>query len=567
MMKIYPHWLSNAKQHVTNDVIAGIIVGILVIPQSLGYALLAGLPPVYGLYTAIVPVLVYAWIGSSNALAVGPVAIIAMMTAQALSPFADQGQATYIALATTLSLMAGLLLLLANILKLGWIMQFLSRGVTAGFISGAAVLIFISQIKYVTGIPLTGNTLISTISGLFEHGQQLHFPTFYVGLVLFILLVINRFFLRKHLKKYIGIKKADFISRIVPLLLLIIITACSAFYDFSAMGIKTIAHIPSGLPSFAVPAFDIEKIISLLPSVALIALIGFLSSASVGQQYSRLNREAGIHDVFNPNHELKGLGWANIFGAFFQSFPIAGGFSRTAVNVDAGAKTPLAGAVAAMVMIATLIILGQLLTPLPYAMLGAGIMAAVIGLIDINTFKIALKADKADATSFMVTFLASLSMGLNIGLVTGLLFSFAALIWRSSQPHIAVVGQIGDTGHFRNINRHQVRTFDNLLIMRVDESLFFGNCDSVKTQIEQQLEHSSANHLILMLNAVNHIDLGAQEMLHELDKSLVLNGKQMHLTEVKGPVMDKIKQTPLVQNLSGQVFLSTLKAVNALNTH
>lgn len=563
-----PAWLTSyRKQHLLQDILAGIIVAVLVTPQSLGYALLAGLPPVYGLYAAIVPVLVYAWVGASPTQAVGPVAITAIMTAQALTSLGvtpDTPLPEYISLVTLLTLLVGLLLWLASLLRLGLLMQFISRGVVAGFVSGAAVIIFFSQIKYLSAIPVTGNSLVSNLYSIATNISALHLPTLWVGLVAFTLLLANRYFLAGALARFIpklNQHHAAFVVRIVPLVVVVCSVLLSSSFDWQSTGMKTIGKLPQGLPSFAAPALnDIHRLLELLPFAALIALIGFISSAAIAQQFGRKQKAS-----FEPNDELKGLGLANIAGAFFQSFPVASGFSRTAVNVDAGARSPLAGVISALSILAILLIFGYLLAPLPYAILGAGIMAAVVSLLDVQTFTTARQSDQTDATCFAVTFIAVLLFGLNVGLVIGLLFSFAALIWRTSQPHTAIIGQVGDTGHFRNIYRHDVRTFNELVIFRIDESLYFGNVLSIQNQIDQALmQFPKATNLVLVLSAVNHIDLSAQDMLNKLDDRLISEGKRLHFAEVKGPVMDKIKHTKLISDLSGEVFLSTLKAVKAL---
>ena len=252
-------------------------------------------------------------------------------------------------------------------------------------------------------------------------------------------------------------------------------------------------------------------------------------------------------------------------GGLFQSFTVAGGFSRTAINVDSGARSPLASFVTVLVMVATLIAFSDALAPLPYAILGATIMASIIGLIDIATLKSAWQHDRLDAASFLAAFFGVLMFGLNTGLVIGLMVSFASLIWQSSKPHVAVVGQLAGTGHFRNINRHDVITFHNLLMLRVDESLFFGNSESVHQRIVQATQnYPAAQDIILIMSAVNHIDLTAQEMLSALNKELLLQNKRLNLSFIKGPVMDIIEHTSLITDLSGQVFLSTMDAVDTL---
>ena len=560
--RLIPAWLRQYQlSALPTDVIAGLVVGVLVIPQSLGYAVLAGLPPVYGLYAAIVPVLVYAWIGSSNVQAVGPVAITAIMTASSLHPYANEGTQQYILMASLLSLMVGTMLWLAGRLKLGWIMQFISRGVSAGFISGAAVLIFVSQLKYLTGIPIAGNGLIGYLSSMQVYARQLHPLTLVIGVIAFTLLFANRYASKWVWRSWLSASYAKWAERLFPLILLAIAIVLSMSLHWTTNGVATIGTIPQGLPTFTLPYVpDFHEALNLLPSAGLMALIIFVSSSSVASNYARLRGE-----TFDANRELTGLGLANMAGGFFQSFTVAGGFSRTAMNADSGAKTPVASLVTILVMIAALIAFGNLLAPLPYALLGATIMASIVGLIDMATLKSAWQRDRLDAASFLAAFIGVLIFGLNTGLVIGLMVSFASLIWQSSKPHVAVVGQLAGTGHFRNINRHDVVTFSNLLMLRIDESLFFGNSESVHRRVIQAtLQYPEAHEIILIMSAVNHIDLTGQEMLISLNQELLNQKKHLSFSFIKGPVMDIIEHTPVITHLSGQVYLSTMDAVNAL---
>ncbi len=560
--RLIPAWLRQYQlSDLSTDVVAGLVVGVLVIPQSLGYAVLAGLPPVYGLYAAIVPVMVYAWIGSSNVQAVGPVAITAIMTASALHSYADNGAEQYVLMASLLALMVGALLWLAGRLKLGWIMQFISRGVSAGFISGAAVLIFVSQLKYLTAIPIGGNGLVGYLSSMYQYYQQFHPLTLFIGATSFALLVANRYASKWLWRSWLSASSAKWAERLFPLILLGVAIVLSISLQWSAFGVATIGSIPQGLPSFTLPHVpDFREALDLLPTAGLMALIAFVSSSSVASTYARQRGEG-----FDANRELTGLGLANLAGGFFQSFAVAGGFSRTAINVDSGANTPLASFVTVMVMVAALIAFGSAIAPLPYALLGATIMASIIGLIDISTLKQAWQRDRLDAASFIAAFIGVLIFGLNTGLIIGLMVSFASLILQSSNPHVATVGQLAGTGHFRNINRHDVVTFNNLLMLRIDESLFFGNSESVHRRVLTAVQqHPDASEIILIMAAVNHIDLTAQEMLFTLNQELSLQNKRLNFSFIKGPVMDIIGHTPLITELSGHVYLSTMDAVNAL---
>lgn len=560
-----PLWLRRYNRGCLNqDITAGLIVGIIVIPQSLGYAALAGLPPVYGLYSSIVPVLVYAWIGASNVNAVGPVAVTAIMTAHALQNHPHLPPEQYALLAGFLALLMGALLWLASLFRLGWITRFISQGVTAGFVTGASILIFISQIKFLIGVNLSGSTIIDYALTFINRIHTLHFPTLLVGALAFGLFFVNRYYLNRWLSHWLTPKTAQFIVRLLPLIIMMAAVAFSLVFDFQQRGIAVIEHVPAKLPHFTLPFSGglndvLNQAIQLLPTAALIALITFVSSNSVAATCARKRQEA-----FDTNQELKGLGWANIIGAFFQSFPVVGGFSRTAVNVDAGAQTPLAGIISVGVMAAFLLLLTDYLEPLPYAVLAANIMVAILSMMDWNTLKRAVRSDKTDVAAFLTACFGVLLFGLNIGLVLGILVSFAGLIWKSSHPHLTVVGQTAD-GHFRSIKRYATTQYSSLLIVRIDESMFYGNAQPIRHYLERSLAtHPGCKHLILMLSAVNDIDLTAQEMLLSFNYDLQKQHISLHFADIKGPLADKLQHSVMMKSLSGNVFVSTAEAVDTL---
>ena len=393
------------------------------------------------------------------------------------------------------------------------------------------------------------------------YARQLHPLTLVIGVIAFTLLFANRYASKWVWRSWLSASYAKWAERLFPLILLALAIVLSMSLHWTTHGVATIGIIPQGLPTFTLPYVpDFHEALNLLPSAGLMALIIFVSSSSVASNYARLRGE-----TFDANRELTGLGLANMAGGFFQSFTVAGGFSRTAMNADSGAKTPVASLVTILVMIAALIAFGNLLAPLPYALLGATIMASIVGLIDMATLKSAWQRDRLDAASFLAAFIGVLIFGLNTGLVIGLMVSFASLIWQSSKPHVAVVGQLAGTGHFRNINRHDVVTFSNLLMLRIDESLFFGNSESVHRRVIQATrQYPEAHEIILIMSAVNHIDLTGQEMLISLNQELLNQKKHLSFSFIKGPVMDIIEHTPVITHLSGQVYLSTMDAVNAL---
>lgn len=538
------------------------MVGVLVIPQSLGYAALAGLPPVIGLYTAIIPALVYAYFGTSSLLAVGPVAITAIMTASSLSAYAS-GSLQYIGLASLMSVIVGLLLCVARFLRLGWIVQFVSRGVAQGFVSGAALLIIAGQLKYLIGIPMAGDTLGKMFFGLMSHADTVpfvHLPTAVLGVSVFILFIINRY-RAAWLWGWLPARMATLARQGLPLMVALLTIWASRSFEWQQLGIRTLAPLPSGLltPNTALLATPISDVMTLLPSASLMALIVFVSSIAVAQNLSTLQ------SPISANKELTALGLSNIASGAFGGFAVAGGLSRTGLNVSVGVTSKFAGAVAGVTVLLILWLAGDVLTGLPYAVLGAIIASSVLSMIDVATLRQAWISDKADAAAFVVSFVATCTLGLNIGLVAGLLTAFAGLIYKSHQVHVAVVGQVAGSEHFRNIHRHDVLTFCDVLLIRIDESLYFGNAQVVQDTLTKLChQYHDAAHVVLIMTAVNRIDLTAQTMLSEFNHALVRQGKTLHYAEIKGPVMDTIKDTNMIQALSGKVYLSTKMAVDEL---
>lgn len=559
--KLLPPWIFPFLTHPRSalpDINAGLVMAILVIPQSLGYATLAGLPPVMGLYTAIAPTLVYAYLGSSSVNAVGPVAITAIMTGGALSTYhLDPTQ--YAQMAVTLALMVGVLLWIASWFRLGWIMQFVSRGVATGFISGAAVLIILSQLKHLFGVPIRGDSLLSIFNNLTLTSTWFNLPTTLLGSISLLLLLINKYkpnWLWGYLpSRYITLGKRFFIIICVVLGSFLV-----EWFELNKLGIRTLGALPTHFPMPSLPLLHPNIIAQLLPSALLIGLIAFISSAAIAGNFARLRQEP-----FDNNKELQALGLANIASGLFGGFTVAGGVSRTSLNVSIGANSPLASIVCPLGVLVILLYLGDYLSYLPYAILAAIISSSVVSMVDVATFKAAWQHDKAEAINFATTFIICIVFGLNAGLVTGLLISFAGVIYRSHHAHVAVLGQIGDSDHFRNILRHKTKTFDNLILIRIDESLYFGNVATIKDKVHQiHASYPNATDIILVMTAVNHVDLSAQEMLIALNKTLISHNQRLHFSEIKGPVMDILKQTAIFDELSGQTFLSTAIAVNTL---
>ena len=535
-MNWIPQWLTAyRRQWLAGDLTAGLIVTVLLIPQSLAYAMLAGLPPQVGLYASILPLVAYAAFGTSMSLAVGPVAVVSLMTASALQPLAPAGSPEYVALAVQLALLSGLMLIAFGALRLGFIAQFLSRPVVGGFISGSAILIALGQLKPLLGIPsLSSVAQVNPVTAAIG-----------IGTVLFLLLA------RTYVPGLAG--------KLAPMAAIIVTTAIAAFFNLdSRSGVSIVGAIPGGLPQMGFPLPTLHGISSLWLPALLISLVGFVESISVARALRR-----DEHIV--ANRELAGLGAANIASAVSGGFPVTGGFARSVVNAAAGANTPLAGIASAMLMAGVLAGLTGWFHFLPHAVLAATIIVAVTSLIDWGELKETWRYDRGDGLAFLITLAGVVALGVEQGVVAGIAISLGMIVWRASNPHIARVGRVPGTEHFRNVERHEVETVPGLLALRIDESLFFGNAAAVEERIGQFLEgQPGTTRLLLILSAVNHVDATALEMLEELDERLGKRGIALYLAEVKGPVMDRLARGELGARMGDRIFLSTHQALEAL---
>lgn len=562
LRKLLPTWLLNYPASAwRDDVLAGVIVTILVLPQSLAYALLAGLPPQLGLYASIFPVIAYALLGSSMVQAVGPVAITAIMTFAVLSPLAAPGSAEYLMLAATLSLMSGLLLLASGLLRLGFLAQMLSRPVLNGFLAGSAILIVFSQVQHLIGIKPTGNDPVSVIQALFHQAPQE--ITSLIGISALLVLLFARFFLARLLKS-LGLSStvASFAVRLTPLLLVLLATLAVVHYQLDQQyGVAIVGEIATGLPAFTPFLPGGDALAALLVPALLMALIGMVQNISMAQALAVKRQER-----IDANRELIGLGAANIVVAFQGGMPVGGGVSRSAVNVAAGARTPLASIVAALTMIVIVLGAAPWFSRLPLAALAASIIVAAATMVDIEALRQAWRFDRADAVAYLGTAGGVLLLGLERGIALGILLSLAALLLRASAPHIAVIGRIPDSEHFRNVERHGVDTIPGVLLLRIDESLFFGNLAAVESRLALELEKAPTTHdVVLIMSAVNRVDTTAMEVLTDLNRELFSRGIRLHLAEVKGPVQDRLSNSPLWSALSGQVFLAVNDAFEAFS--
>ena len=558
-MNWVPDWLRRYQPAwLAGDLTAGMIVTVMLIPQSLAYALLAGLPPEVGLYASILPIVAYAVFGSSMTLAVGPVAVASLMTASALQPLAAAGSAEYVALAVQLSLISGAMLLAFAALRLGFLAYFLSHPVISGFISGSAVLIAVGQMKYILGVKVVGSDVLETLAGLARALPQTQPATLAIGVTSLLFLLLARNYLALALNR-LGMpgKAAELMGKLAPMAAVVASTAAVAVFNLNeSAGVSVVGPVPSGLPqlSLALPAMTTWSQL-WLPAL-LITLVGFVESVSVAQSLA-LKRQERIR----PNRELLGLGAANVASALSGGYPVAGGFARSVVNFSAGANTPLAGVVSAALMAVVIAAMTGLFHYLPHAVLAATIIVAVTSLIDLKTLREAWHYDRADAASLLATFLGVVVLGVESGILAGVALSLGVLVWRSSHPHIAVVGRVPGTEHFRNVDRHAVQTVPGLLAVRPDESLYFANATVLEARIEALLAKDPAvRRVLLICSAINQIDTTALGVLTELERSLAARGIDLMFAEVKGPVMDRLQPTDLGRQLQGRVFLSVHEA-------
>lgn len=541
-----------------NDGIAAVIVTIMLIPQSLAYALLAGLPPQVGLYASILPLVAYAIFGTSRTLAVGPVAVISLMTAVAAGKLAAQGSPEYLTVAILLALISGVMLTVMGLFRLGFIANFLSHPVISGFITASGILIAISQLKHILGVSASGHNILEMGQALISKLAEINMPTVVIGVIstLFLFWVRKGF---KPLLMKLGLSErlAGIGTKIGPVIAVVVSILAVFSLGLADQGVKIVGDIPKGLPPLTVPEFDMELWRSLLASSLIIAIIGFVESISVAQTLAAKRRQR-----IDPDQELIGLGTANIAGAFSGGYPVTGGFARSAVNFDAGAETPAAGAFTAIGIALATLFLTPLLYFLPIATLAATIIVAVLSLVDIGSIKQAWKYSKSDFAAMMVTIVLTLTLGVEAGVMSGVAISIAMYLFKSSRPHFAIVGQVRDTDHFRNIERHDVQTNPRLLTIRIDESLYFANARFMEDAVyDLALDKPEIEHVILMCSAVNDIDLSALESLEAINERLKTANIKFHLSEVKGPVMDKLKRSHLLHDLTGEVFLSQIEAI------
>ncbi len=544
-----------------SDLVAAVIVTLMLIPQSLAYAQLAGLPAQAGLYASIAPLVLYALLGTSRVLAVGPVAVVSLMTASTVGSFAAQGSAPYAAIALTLAFLSGAMLLVMGLLRWGFLAHFLSHPVISGFITASALLIAAGQLKVLLGVKVEGAHFFELVGGLVRHAGEVHVLTAALGLTM----VAFLFWARRGLKPLLvrlGLpaRGADLAAKAAPVVGIALSAALTWQLQWAQQGVKIVGTVPQGLPPLTAPLWDLALWKELALPALLISVVGFVESVSVGQTLAARRRQR-----IEPDRELVALGAGNLGAAFTGGFPVTGGFARSVVNFDAGAQTPAAGVFTAVGILAAALLLTPALYFVPQATLAATIVVAVLSLVDVSVFKRTWAYSKTDFAAAVATVLVTLGAGVEAGLIAGVGLSLAMFVYQTSRPHIAEVGLVPGTEHFRNVQRHTVQTDEAVLGLRVDESLYFANARALEDRLNEEVaQRPSLRHVVLQCSAINDIDASALESLEAIDARLRDAGVTLHLSEVKGPVMDRLKGTELLQHLRGQVFLTHYQAVQVL---
>jgi len=546
-------WLRNYQRaDLGPDLVAGLTTAVMLVPQAMGYALLAGLPPIHGLYAAVAPLLLYAVLGTSRHLAVGPVAMDSILVAGAVGAIATVGTENYILVAAALGMMVGAIQAGLGFLRAGFLVNFLSRPVVAGFTAAAALIIAASQLGHLLGVDLPRTYHVHRVVwGAIQSVSDWSWPTLTIGALSIAALVVSK-------KRF---------PRVPAALLVVVATTLAVWaLGLSNQGVSIVGEVPAGLPGFSLPSVDPEVLTQLIPAAATIALVSFMEAISVGRVFAQAHR----YDI-HPNRELIALGFANLAGGATGGYPIAGGFSRSAVNVRAGARTQLAALVTCAVVVITLLAFTSAFFYLPKAALSAIIVAAVAGLIDIPGAAEVYRVKRADFYLLVLTFFATLSLGIQWGILVGVAASVLLFLVRTTRPYFAVLGRIPESQTYLNVVRHpHAETMPGIILVRVDAQFYFGNVSFLKETVRALVRDSETPVRFFVLEAagVNDLDSAAAATLAELDEELAAQGVRLVLTRIKGPVRDVLHRTGLLEKLAaeGRVYLSTHRAIEVLRS-
>lgn len=556
-----PRGRAYSRESFVKDVIAAVIVAIMLIPQSLAYALLAGLPAEVGLYASIVPLVVYALLGTSSTLSVGPVAITSLLTATTLASLSAQGSTEYLAGAITLAALSGVILMAFGFLRLGMLANFLSHSVVQAFVSASAIIIGVSQLKHLLGVNSGGDNLIELLRSLLENVAATNFYSLTIGVVVIAFLLASRQWGARILGA-LGVSKrnAGLVIKTAPVIAVIVTILLVVGFNLEARSVAIVGVVPAGLPMPSLPDFSYDILRQLFIPALLISIIGYVESISVGRTLGAKRRERVDND-----RELIAIGGANFAASLSGGFPVTGGFSRSVVNFDAGAQSQLASLMTALLIALVALFLTPYLYYLPKVTLAATIIVAVIPLIDLSVLKKTWNFSRSDWGAVMATLLLTLLFGVEVGVSSGVLISIGLHLYHTAQPHVAEVGLVEGTEHFRNVRRYRVTTEPEILNLRIDESLFFANAGMLEDLIYQRIaSDDKIAHVVLICSAVNDLDYSAVETLGEINTRLKEEGILLHLSEVKGPVLDKLKRAEFLHELSGNLYLTQHLAFSEL---
>ncbi|MDA0608649.1 MAG: solute carrier family 26 protein [Bacteroidetes bacterium] len=534
-------WLPNyKKEYLGGDLSAGLTVGIMLIPQGMAYAMIAGLPPVFGLYAALIPQVIYGILGTSRQLSVGPVAMDSLLVAAGLGALSLSGIEEYIGMAIFLALFMGSIQFLLGIVRMGFLVNFLSKPVISGFTSAAALIIGLSQLKHLLGTQIERSNQIHTL--LFNAFKTID-QTQWIALVLGLTAIV----IIKGLKR---------IHKRIPGALIVTLLGIVVTYVFrlDQLGLSIVQDVPKGLPSFSLPSVEQSRIAELFPIAITLALIAFMEAISVAKAVEEKHK---LNEV-RPNQELIALGLSNVIGSLFQSYPTTGGFSRTAVNDQAGAASTLASFISAAIVGLTLLFLTPLFYYLPNTVLAAIIMVAVFGLIDIEYPKVLWKNRKDEFALLLFTFIITLTVGIKEGILFGVLLSLLLLVYRSSKPHFAILARVKNSPYYRNIKRfpEEVEIDPEIVLFRFDGQLYFGNKDYFKSSLLQAIEErgASVSKLILNVEPINYIDSSAAFMLRQLVEDLASRNINVAVAGPIGPIRDILRRSGIVELLGKEAF-------------
>lgn len=543
-----------------SDALAALIVIAMLVPQGMAYAMLAGLPPIMGLYASMIPMIMYALIGGSTTLSIGPVAIISMMTFATLNPLFEAGSPAYIEAAMLLALLVGIISLLLGLLRFGFLIQLISHPVIKSFIIASALLIALGQLKFLVDIPLNGNSIPEFIQSLVQYMPNADMASLIFGIASILFLIyLPKILNSQAVQGRIG--STNFIVKSVPLILVVISIALTVYFGLKDFGIKTVGEIPSGFPPVRIPHWNLDLVLTLLPGAAMIAMISFVESLSIAQATALQQRSH-----LNSNQELAALGLANISAGLTSAFPVTGSLSRTVVNADAGAKTPMAGVLSSLLIILVTLYFTGFFKDLPLVILAATIIVSIWKLVDFKPFLDTWHYSKADGIAMWITFFGVIFIDISTGLMIGIVSTFILMLWRISRPHMAVIGLVEGTQHFRNVQRRHVLTSPEIMSMRIDENLTFLNANALKGfLINQVSQHPQLRHVVINCSSVSSIDFSALEMLEDINSELDKLGIRLHFSEIKGPVMDRLQHSKLLKQLSGQIYLTHYQAMQDLS--